>query len=165
MKGCALIFGKEAAPIGWNGSYADGKSVLESWERFGTGNPTFAEQNPHAEAFGTADGLFPYGIDHLFYSARALCGFPCEKPAPFCTQRVSWGLRYRKYPLFCTGGDFDSLRYRKRPSVVRAGRARSEALVDGRARERGVDYGSACGVRLWMVGCQRRCARAISREC
>ena len=115
MKGCALIFGKEAAPKLRSGSYADGMAVLESWERFGTGNPTFAEQNPHAEAFGTADGLFPYRIDHLFCSARALCGFPyrkrpsgctgpvsnpvpCEKPAPFCTQRVRGVLRYRKQP-------------------------------------------------------------------
>ena len=43
-------------------------------------------------------------------------------------------------------------------------RARSWSMA-GRARGGGVDYGSAGGERLWMVGCQRRCARAISREC
>ena len=64
-----------------------------------TANPAFPEQNPLVGPFGSADGLFPYRIDHLF-----------------CTGGAFGDLRYRKHPLFCTGGAFDGLWYRKHPS-------------------------------------------------
>ena len=64
-----------------------------------TANPVFPVPNPLSRPFGSADGLFPYRIDHLF-----------------CTGGAFGDLRYRKHPLFCTGGAFDGLWYRKHPS-------------------------------------------------
>ena len=48
--------------------------------RFGTANPTFAVQNPHASAIRTANSLFPYRIDPLFCTGGGgLCETGCSK--------------------------------------------------------------------------------------
>ena len=72
-----------------------------------------------------------------------------RKTGPFLYATSPWGTAVQKTALCCTSG---------------LGSERGVGRWPG-AREGGVDYGSAGGERLWMVGCQRRCARAISREC
>ena len=68
-----------------------------------TANPAFPVPNPLSRPFGSANSHFPYRIDPLFCTARALGGLryrnrpsgctgpvsnpvPCEKPAHFCTR-------------------------------------------------------------------------------
>ena len=68
-----------------------------------TANPVFPVPNPLSRPFGSANSHFPYRIDPLFCTARALGGLryrnrpsgctgpvsnpvPCEKPAHFCTR-------------------------------------------------------------------------------